>query len=71
MNIQVIIEGHARGHDMRHYQSYLDHMWQQTDTNDPLKQFAKGYEDFLQVFLSSFPLKNIFFLFSQAPNEMT
>ena len=48
MNIQVIVEGHSRGHDMRHYQSYLDHMWQQTDTNDPIKQFAKGYEDFLQ-----------------------
>lgn len=47
-DVQVLIEGRNRGHDMSLYQSYMDHLWQQTDSGDPLRQFAKGYEDFLQ-----------------------
>lgn len=51
LDVQIIIEGRSRGHNMSHYQSYLDHLWQQVDTADPLKQYAKGFEDFLQVFI--------------------
>lgn len=46
---QCIIDGRARGHDFRFYQQYLDHLWQQQmDGGDVIKQYARGYEDFLQ-----------------------
>ena len=48
LDVQVIIEGRSRGHDMSHFQNYIDHLWQQQETKDPLKQYAKGFEDFLQ-----------------------
>ena len=47
--LQIIIEGRARGRNMSYYQSYIDHLWQQADSADPVKQYAKGFEDFLQV----------------------
>ncbi len=48
-HFQVIVEGRPRGHNFNLYQSYMDHLWQQYDTADPLKQYAKGFEDYLQV----------------------
>ena len=53
LDVQVLIEGRARGHDITLYQSYIDHLWQQDASGDPLKQFAKGYEDYLQVIRNS------------------
>ncbi|CAB4054877.1 PRMT5 [Lepeophtheirus salmonis] len=44
--------GRNRGREYRLYQQYLDHLWQQfhaVGSGDPLKQFAKGYEDHLQT----------------------
>ena len=37
---------------MRFYQQYLDHLMRQEEedvNNDPLRKYASGYEDFLQV----------------------
>ena len=48
LDVQVILEGRSHGHDMLNYQSYLDHFWQQNTPSDPIKQFAQGYEDYLQ-----------------------
>ena len=33
---------------MKFYQQYLDHLYQQIPIGDPLQQFARGYEDYLQ-----------------------
>ena len=33
---------------MKFYQQYLDHLYQQHPMGDPLAQFARGYEDYLQ-----------------------
>ena len=33
---------------MKFYQQYLDHLYQQVPVGDPLQQFARGYEDYLQ-----------------------
>jgi protein arginine N-methyltransferase 5 len=50
LDIQVIVKGPCRHELMKHYQQYLDHLWQQfqVDAGDPLQQFARGYEDYLQ-----------------------
>ena len=33
---------------MKLYQHYLEHIYQQVPIGDPLQQFARGYEDYLQ-----------------------
>ena len=48
LDIQIIIRGPDRGHDMKLYQQYLEHLYQQVPIGDPLQQFARGYEDYLQ-----------------------
>jgi len=50
LKVQYIIEGRNQGHNFCHYQQYLDHLIKQASQEqvDPLKQFATGYEDFLQ-----------------------
>lgn len=50
LNIQVVIEGRSRGQNMSFYQAYIDHLWQlHNNEDDPLKHYAKGFEDMLQV----------------------
>ena len=54
LRVQFIIEGRNMGHDMRFYQQYLDHLFRQEEddvNSDPLRKYASGYEDFLQVTL--------------------
>jgi len=50
LKVQYIIEGRNTGHNVTLYQQYLDHLVKQASQEqvDPLKQFATGYEDFLQ-----------------------
>ena len=48
LDIQIIVCGPSRGHQMKFYQQYLDHLYQQAPVGDPLQQFARGYEDYLQ-----------------------
>merc|ERR550517_33800 len=48
LDIQIIVRGPARGHDIKLYQQYLEHLYQQVPVGDPLQQFARGYEDYLQ-----------------------
>nr|CAG4649143.1 EOG090X028A [Scapholeberis mucronata] len=49
---QILITGAQRHLNFKHYQQYMDHLWQVGYEADPLMQFAQGYEDFLQ-----FPLQ--------------
>eukprot|EP00096_Caligus_rogercresseyi_P011740 TRINITY_DN4721_c0_g1_i1.p1 TRINITY_DN4721_c0_g1~~TRINITY_DN4721_c0_g1_i1.p1 ORF type:complete len:624 (+),score=187.06 TRINITY_DN4721_c0_g1_i1:30-1874(+) len=52
LDVQCVLEGRDRGREYRLYQQYLDHLWQQfhaAGSGDPLRQFAKGYEDHLQT----------------------
>jgi len=48
LDIQIIVRGPARGHEIKHYQQYLEHLYSQVPVGDPLQQFARGYEDYLQ-----------------------
>merc|ERR1719445_987541 len=48
LDIQIIVCGSSRGHQMKHFQQYLEHLYQQVPVGDPLQQFARGYEDYLQ-----------------------
>lgn len=41
LDVQVIVEGRNRGHNANFYQQYLNHLWQEHDTADPVKQYAK------------------------------
>lgn len=48
--VQFLIEGRNMGHDVRFHQQYLDHLVQTQEASvvDPVKQYAQGYEDYLQ-----------------------
>ena len=48
LDIQIIVRGPDRGNPMKLYQQYLEHIYQQVPVGDPLQQFARGYEDYLQ-----------------------
>lgn len=48
LDIQIIVRGPSRGHELKYYQQYLEHLYQQVPVGDPLQQFARGYEDYLQ-----------------------
>ncbi|KAL5020885.1 hypothetical protein ScPMuIL_000040 [Solemya velum] len=50
MDIQIILTGVDRHPDkgIHSYQQYMDHLWQTQSPPDPVTQFAKGYEDYLQ-----------------------
>ena len=39
--LQVIIEGRNHGHDLNYYQQYMNHLWQEHENSDPIKQYAK------------------------------
>jgi len=49
LDLQIIIKGPTRHGDIAFYQQYLTHLYQQTEHNDPLCSFARGFEDFLQI----------------------
>lgn len=50
LDIQLIVKGPCRHESVKFYQQYLDHIWQQeVETVDPLRMYARGYEDYLQV----------------------
>jgi len=48
LDIQIIVTGLGLGDRLSCYQQYLDHLYQQCPLGDPLQQFARGYEDYLQ-----------------------
>ncbi|CAG2107263.1 unnamed protein product [Medioppia subpectinata] len=48
-DIHFIIKGHNRHTDMRHYIQYLEHIRNTQLPHDQVANFAKGYEDFLQI----------------------
>ncbi|XP_071172754.1 protein arginine N-methyltransferase 5-like [Mytilus galloprovincialis] len=50
LEVQIIITGTNRHLDkgIHTYQQYLDHLFQTQPPPDPVAQFAKGYEDYLQ-----------------------
>lgn len=51
LDIQLILTGIDRHPDkgIHSYQQYLDHLWQSQPPRDPIAQFSKGYEDYLQI----------------------
>ncbi|XP_077538137.1 protein arginine N-methyltransferase 5-like [Haemaphysalis longicornis] len=49
LNCQVMIEGCCRHDHMRLYYQYIEHLYNTMPEDDVLGQFAKGYEDFLQM----------------------
>ncbi|KAK7114500.1 protein arginine N-methyltransferase 5-like [Littorina saxatilis] len=50
LDVQVILTGVDRHPEkgIRCYQQYLDHLWQTQEPPDPVTEFSKGFEDFLQ-----------------------
>ncbi|XP_069112607.1 protein arginine N-methyltransferase 5-like [Argopecten irradians] len=50
LDVQLVLTGVERHPDkgVHAYQQYLDHLFQTQPTPDPVTQFAKGYEDYLQ-----------------------
>jgi len=50
--VQIMITGALHHQHYKNYQQYVDHLWQTGYEANPLLQFARGYEDFLQ-----FPLQ--------------
>ncbi|GIX84527.1 protein arginine N-methyltransferase 5 [Caerostris extrusa] len=49
LDVQVVIYGNNKHINMKHYLQYMDHLWATQDPDDALSNFAKGYEDYLQV----------------------
>jgi len=49
LDLQIIVKGPARHGDISFYQQYLNFLYQQSENNDPLCNFARGFEDFLQI----------------------
>jgi len=49
LDLQIIVKGPARHGDISFYQQYLSYVYQQSENNDPLCNFARGFEDFLQI----------------------
>jgi protein arginine N-methyltransferase 5 len=62
-DIHFVIKGHCRHSDMRHYIQYIEHIKSTQMPFDPIANFARGYEDFLQI-----PLQ--VFLFHLSRNEL-
>ena len=50
LDVQLIVTGSNRHpeYGMRTYHQYLEHLFDNRNPPDPVEQFAKGYEDFLQ-----------------------
>ncbi|XP_075525629.1 protein arginine N-methyltransferase 5 isoform X3 [Dermacentor variabilis] len=46
---QLIVDGSCRHEHMRLYYQYLDHLFNTQPPDDPLCEFAKGFEDYLQT----------------------
>ncbi|XP_077503631.1 protein arginine N-methyltransferase 5 isoform X2 [Amblyomma americanum] len=49
LNCQLLLDGRCRHKHMRFYYQYLDHVFKARPQNDPLSEFAKGFEDYLQT----------------------
>lgn len=48
LKVQFIVEGNNRDANVKCFQQYLDHIVKQHFVEDPLKQHAQGFEDYLQ-----------------------
>jgi len=48
LNVQFIISGAVLHKNIMYYYQYLDHLYTQQDI-DPIEQFSRGYEDYLQT----------------------
>jgi hypothetical protein len=50
MDVQLIVTGSNKHNEygMRTYHQYLEYLFDNRNPPDPVEQFAKGYEDFLQ-----------------------
>lgn len=48
LNVQFIIAGAVLHKSLMYYYQYLDHLYSQQDS-DPIEQFSRGYEDYLQT----------------------
>jgi len=48
LNIQFVISGTPQMKNIEAYYQYLDHLYLTRPPGDPVSQFAKGYEDYLQ-----------------------
>jgi len=48
LNVQFIIKGAVVHKNIMYYYQYLDHLYVQQDI-DPIEQFSRGYEDYLQT----------------------
>ena len=53
-DIHFIIKGHNRHNDIKHYTQYIDHIRSTQLPSDVIAQFARGYEDYLQIPLQVF-----------------
>ncbi|CAN8024145.1 unnamed protein product [Ixodes persulcatus] len=49
LNCQVLVEGCCHHKHMRHYYQYIDHLYNTQPPENPLGEFARGYEDQLQI----------------------
>lgn len=49
LDVQVMIKGVNMHGSIKHYQQYMEHLWLTQPPDDTLTQFARGYEDYLQV----------------------
>ncbi|KAG0423530.1 hypothetical protein HPB47_000698, partial [Ixodes persulcatus] len=49
LNCQVLVEGCCHHKHMRHYCQYIDHLYNTQPPENPLGEFARGYEDQLQI----------------------
>uniref|UniRef100_V5H6U8 Protein kinase inhibitor n=1 Tax=Ixodes ricinus TaxID=34613 RepID=V5H6U8_IXORI len=49
LNCQVLVEGSCHHEHIRHYYQYIDHLYNTQPPENPLGEFARGYEDQLQI----------------------
>ncbi|CAH0383631.1 unnamed protein product [Bemisia tabaci] len=48
LDVQVIVSGNSHHVAIKHYQQYLNYLYQSAIQHDPVTVFATGYEDYLQ-----------------------
>ncbi|XP_064466577.1 protein arginine N-methyltransferase 5-like isoform X2 [Ornithodoros turicata] len=49
MSAQIIVQGSCHHDHMKHYYQYIDHLYGSQPLDDPLAEFSKGFEDYLQI----------------------
>uniref|UniRef100_G3MLH5 Protein arginine N-methyltransferase n=2 Tax=Amblyomma TaxID=6942 RepID=G3MLH5_AMBMU len=49
LNVQLLLDGSCHHQHMKHYYQYLDHLFNSQPPGDPLSEFSKGFEDYLQT----------------------